>query len=88
MPASSLLEQGKPFYAEAIDDIAESGDYFQIAAEDVKRLSGDLIPDDGANRRMFTVRRPVGWAVITPWNFPVMIPMEYVGSLVWRPATA
>ena len=29
---------------------------------------------------MFTVRRPVGvWAAITPWNFPVMIPMEYVG---------
>ena len=31
------MEQGKPFEAEAIDDIAESGDYFQIAAEDVKR---------------------------------------------------
>ena len=74
------LEQGKPFHAEAIDDIAESGDYFQIAAEDVKRLSGDLIPTTERNRRMFTVRRPVGvWAVITPWNFPVMIPMEYVG---------
>jgi acyl-CoA reductase-like NAD-dependent aldehyde dehydrogenase len=74
------LEQGKPFHAEAIDDIAESGDYFQIAAEDVKRLSGDLIPTTERNRRMFTVHRPVGvWAVITPWNFPVMIPMEYVG---------
>lgn len=74
------LEQGKPFRAEAIDDIAESGDYFQIAAEDVKRLSGDLIPTTERTRRMFTVRRPVGvWAAITPWNFPVMIPMEYVG---------
>jgi len=74
------LEQGKPFKAEAIDDIAESGDYFQIAAEDVKRLKGELIPTTERNRRMFTVRRPVGvWAAITPWNFPVMIPMEYVG---------
>lgn len=74
------LEQGKPYKAEAIDDIAESGDYFQIAAEDVKRLSGDLIPTTERSRRMFTVRRPVGvWAAITPWNFPVMIPMEYVG---------
>src|SRR5690606_33099573 len=55
-------------------------DYFQIAAEDVKRLSGDLIPTTERTRRMFTVRRPVGvWAAITPWNFPVMIPMEYVG---------
>jgi acyl-CoA reductase-like NAD-dependent aldehyde dehydrogenase len=74
------LEQGKPFAAESIDDIEESGDYFQIAAEDVKRLSGDFIPTTERNRRMFTVHRPVGvWAAITPWNFPVMIPMEYVG---------
>ena len=74
------LEQGKPYREESIDDIAESGDYFQIAAEDVKRLSGDVIPTTERNRRMFTVHRPVGvWATITPWNFPVMIPMEYVG---------
>jgi succinate-semialdehyde dehydrogenase/glutarate-semialdehyde dehydrogenase len=74
------LEQGKPFHTEAVDDIAESGDYFQIAAEDVKRLSGDLIPTTERHRRMFTIQRPVGvWAAVTPWNFPVMIPMEYVG---------
>lgn len=74
------LEQGKPYQEEAIDDIAESGDYFQIAAEDVKRMTGELIPTTERHRRMFTVRRPVGvWAAITPWNFPVMIPMEYVG---------
>jgi succinate-semialdehyde dehydrogenase/glutarate-semialdehyde dehydrogenase len=74
------VEQGKPYRAESIDDIAESGDYFQIAAEDVKRLSGEVIPTTERNRRMFTVHRPVGvWAAITPWNFPVMIPMEYVG---------
>lgn len=74
------LEQGKPYKSEAIDDIAESGDYFQIAAEDVKRLSGELLPTTERTRRMFTIRRPVGvWAAITPWNFPVMIPMEYVG---------
>lgn len=74
------LEQGKPFAEESIDDVSESGDYFQIAAEDVKRLSGEFIPTTERNRRMFTVHRPVGvWAAITPWNFPVMIPMEYVG---------
>ena len=45
------LEQGKPFTAEAIDDIAEASDYFQIAAEDVKRLSGEVIPTTERNRR-------------------------------------
>lgn len=74
------LEQGKPYHAEAVDDIAESGDYFSIAAEDVKRLAGDVIPTTERHRRMVTLPRPVGvWAAITPWNFPVMIPMEYVG---------
>ncbi len=74
------LEQGKPYAEESVDDIAESGDYFHIAAEDVKRMSGEFIPTTERNRRMFTVHRPVGvWAAITPWNFPVMIPMEYVG---------
>jgi succinate-semialdehyde dehydrogenase/glutarate-semialdehyde dehydrogenase len=74
------LEQGKPYAEESLDDIAESADYFQIAAEDVKRLSGEVIPTTERTRRMFTVHRPVGvWAAITPWNFPVMIPMEYVG---------
>ncbi len=74
------LEQGKPYAAEAVDDIAESGDYFHIAAEDVKRLEGSLLPTTDRNVRMFTVHRPVGvWANITPWNFPVMIPMETVG---------
>jgi len=74
------LEQGKPYAEESLDDIEESADYFQIAAEDVKRLAGEVIPTTERNRRMFTVHRPVGvWAAITPWNFPVMIPMEYVG---------
>ncbi|MCI0677802.1 MAG: aldehyde dehydrogenase family protein [Actinobacteria bacterium] len=74
------LEQGKPFQAEAIDDISESSDYLHIAAEDVKRLAGEVLPTTERNRRMFTVHRPVGvWVAITPWNFPVMIPMEYVG---------
>ena len=76
------MEQGKPFEAEAKDDIAESGDYFQIAAEDVKRLKGELIPTTSRHRRMFTVRRPVGvWVAITPWNFPVMIPWNTSGPV-------
>lgn len=74
------LEQGKPYQEEALGDIEESADYFHIAAEDVKRLAGEVLPTTERTRRMFTVHRPVGvWTAITPWNFPVMIPMEYVG---------
>ncbi len=74
------LEQGKPYHAESLDDIAEANQYFYNAAEDVKRLGGDVIPTSDRTKRMFTFHRPVGvWAAITPWNFPVTIPLEYVG---------
>jgi len=74
------LEQGKPYHSESLDDITEANQYFLNAAEDVKRLSGEVIPTTDRNKRMFTFRRPVGvWAAITPWNFPVTIPLEYLG---------
>jgi succinate-semialdehyde dehydrogenase/glutarate-semialdehyde dehydrogenase len=74
------LEQGKPYHAESLDDIAEANQYFLNSAEDVKRLEGRVIPTSDRNKRMFTFNRPVGvWAAITPWNFPVTIPLEYLG---------
>ncbi len=74
------LEQGKPYHAESLDDIAEANQYFLNAAEDIKRLDGRVIPTSNRNKRMFTFHRPVGvWAAITPWNFPVTIPLEYIG---------
>ncbi|MDH3308901.1 MAG: aldehyde dehydrogenase family protein, partial [Acidimicrobiia bacterium] len=69
-----------PYHAESVEDIAEANQYFRNAAEDVKRLGGEVIPTSDRSKRMFTFRRPVGvWAAITPWNFPVTIPLEYVG---------
>jgi succinate-semialdehyde dehydrogenase/glutarate-semialdehyde dehydrogenase len=74
------LEQGKPYHAESLEDIQEANEYFINAAEDIKRLGGEVIPTTDRNKRMFTFRRPVGvWAAITPWNFPVTIPLEYIG---------
>ena len=74
------LEQGKPYHEESLADIEEANQYFYNAAEDVKRLTGEVIPTSSRSKRMFTFRRPVGvWAAITPWNFPVTIPLEYIG---------
>ena len=74
------LEQGKPYHAESVADITEANQYFLNAAEDVKRLNGAVLPTSTRNKRMFTFHRPVGvWAAITPWNFPVTIPLEYLG---------
>jgi succinate-semialdehyde dehydrogenase/glutarate-semialdehyde dehydrogenase len=74
------LEQGKPYHEESLADITEANTYFTESAEDVKRLEGKVIPTSDRNVRMFTFNRPVGvWAAITPWNFPVTIPLEYIG---------
>jgi acyl-CoA reductase-like NAD-dependent aldehyde dehydrogenase len=74
------LEQGKPFKGESLPEMDESAELFELAAEDMKRLKGDVINTTDRNKRIFTYRRPVGvWAAITPWNFPLMIPCEYLG---------
>jgi acyl-CoA reductase-like NAD-dependent aldehyde dehydrogenase len=74
------LEQGKPFKAESLPEMDESAELFELAAEDMKRLKGDVINTADRSKRIFTFRRPVGvWATITPWNFPLMIPCEYLG---------
>lgn len=74
------LEQGKPYAAESLPEMDESAELFELAAEDMKRLKGDVINTTDRDKRIFTYRRPVGvWATITPWNFPLMIPCEYLG---------
>jgi acyl-CoA reductase-like NAD-dependent aldehyde dehydrogenase len=71
------LEQGKPLRTEAVAEIEESAENFRIAAEDVKRMTTELLPSEDPNKKMFTFRKPNGvYAVITPWNFPFSIPSE------------
>jgi acyl-CoA reductase-like NAD-dependent aldehyde dehydrogenase len=71
------LEQGKPLRTEAVAEIEESAENFRIAAEDVKRMTTEVLPSEDPNKKMFTFRKPNGvYAVITPWNFPFSIPSE------------
>lgn len=73
------LEQGKPYHSESLPEIEETAELFESAAEDMKRIKTDVVPTRDPNKRIFTFRRAVGvWAAITPWNFPVMIPCEYL----------
>ncbi len=64
------IEQGKPL-AEARVEIAYGASYFEWFAEEAKRIYGDVIPAPGADKRIVTLKQPVGVvACITPWNFP------------------
>jgi acyl-CoA reductase-like NAD-dependent aldehyde dehydrogenase len=87
------LEQGKP-YREAVDEVAFAATLFRDAGENVKRLETGIVPSIDPGKRIFTIRQPHGVvAIITPWNYPVGIPSEYLSAalaggnaVVWKPA--
>lgn len=64
------LEQGKPL-AEAKGEIMYGASFIQWFAEEGKRTYGDTVPTPAENKRIITIKQPVGVAAaITPWNFP------------------
>ncbi|AON56039.1 NAD-dependent succinate-semialdehyde dehydrogenase [Herbaspirillum seropedicae] len=63
-------EQGKPL-AEASGEIAFAASFIEWFAEEARRINGDVIASPSSDRRLLTLRQPVGvCAAITPWNFP------------------
>jgi succinate-semialdehyde dehydrogenase/glutarate-semialdehyde dehydrogenase len=71
------LDQGKPLRAEAHDEVTELVDYWRMAAEDAKRLGGELPNSFTPGKRVLLVRRARGVAgIITPWNWPYTMPAE------------
>ena len=64
-------EQGKPI-AEAKGEIIYGASFIEWFAEEARRIYGDVIPTPLGNRRIITLKQPVGViAAVTPWNFPV-----------------
>ncbi len=63
-------EQGKPL-AETRGEVAYGAAFIEWFAEEGKRVYGDVIPTNQANRRIIVLKQPIGVvAAITPWNFP------------------
>lgn len=72
-------EQGKPL-AEARGEIAYAASFIDWAAEEGKRLYGELVPASAQNKRILVMRQPVGvTACITPWNFPAAMITRKLG---------
>jgi succinate-semialdehyde dehydrogenase/glutarate-semialdehyde dehydrogenase len=88
------LDQGKPLRAEAYDEVDELIEYWRMAAEDAKRLGGELPNSFSPGKRVMLVRRPRGVVgVISPWNWPYTMPAELIApalacgnAVVWTPA--
>ncbi len=89
------MEQGKSYKFEALPEVEESAKNFQLAGEDIMRMETPIIPMEDEHKRVLTFREGVGvMAVITPWNFPTVIPSEYLGpglaagnTIVAKPAS-
>ncbi len=63
-------EQGKPL-SEAKGEIVYAANFIEWFAEEAKRVYGDVLADPVKDKRMITLKQPVGvCAAITPWNFP------------------
>jgi succinate-semialdehyde dehydrogenase/glutarate-semialdehyde dehydrogenase len=80
LAAIMVSEQGKPL-AEAREEIGYAASFIEWFAEEARRVYGDVVPSPWADRRMFTLRQPVGVAaLITPWNFPAAMLTRKAGA--------
>src|SRR3954466_11921515 len=86
-------EIGKP-YAEALGEVQEIVDTCDFFLGEGRRLYGQTVPSEMADKQLFTFRVPVGVAfIITAGNFPVAVPSWYLvpallcgNAAVWKPA--
>lgn len=64
-------EQGKPL-VEAKGEVRYGAGFIKWFAEEGRRTYGQTIPSPANDRRILTLKQPVGvCAAITPWNFPI-----------------
>lgn len=67
-------EMGKVI-AEGLGDVQEAIDIAFFMAGEGRRLQGETVPSELADKDCKSVREPLGVvALVTPWNFPIAIP--------------
>ena len=73
------MEEGKPL-AESRTEIKYAASFLEWFAGEAKRIYGDTIPSNSADKRILVIKRPVGvTAAITPWNFPAAMITRKLG---------
>ncbi len=89
-------EHGKPYYTEALGEVACCADAFREAAEQIKWMDESMPVLRDAGRKAFVFRKPIGvFGIITPWNFPLGTACTYYlgaalatgNAVIWNPAT-
>jgi len=87
-------EEGK-LLSEARGELQRSINIMEFCGSHGRRLNGETIPLELADNFGYTIKQPLGVAaIITPWNFPVAIPVWKIApalvagnTVVFKPAT-
>jgi acyl-CoA reductase-like NAD-dependent aldehyde dehydrogenase len=87
-------EEGKTI-AESRGEIQRAINVIEFFAGEARRITGETIPSELPNNFCYTVKQPMGpVAIITPWNFPIAIPIWKMApalvsgnTVVFKPAT-
>ncbi|HEV2860861.1 MAG TPA: aldehyde dehydrogenase family protein [Pyrinomonadaceae bacterium] len=87
-------EEGKTL-SESRGEIQRAANVADFCAGESRRMNGETIPSELPSNFAYTVKQPHGVvAVVTPWNFPVAIPVWKLApalvagnTVVFKPAT-
>jgi aldehyde dehydrogenase (NAD+) len=87
-------EEGKTI-AESRGELQRSINVAEFCAGEARRLNGETIPSELPLNFAYTIKQPIGVvACVTPWNFPVAIPVWKIApalvagnTVVFKPAS-
>lgn len=87
-------EEGKVI-SEARGEVQRATNVVEFCAGETRRLNGETIPSELPSNWAYTIREPHGVVgIITPWNFPVAIPVWKIApalaagnTVVFKPAS-
>ena len=87
-------EEGKTV-SESRGEIQRAANVADFVAGEARRMKGETIPSELPSNFAYTLKQPHGVvAVVTPWNFPVAIPVWKIApalvagnTVVFKPAT-
>ncbi|KMY29776.1 aldehyde dehydrogenase [Lysinibacillus xylanilyticus] len=79
---------------EMLGEVKRGASILRYFAQEGMRATGEVLPSANEAKVLYTMRVPLGVvAVITPWNFPVAIPLwkiapalVYGNTVVWKPS--
>ncbi len=83
-----VLENGKAF-SDALGEVRYAAEFFRWFSEEAVRVGGEIRTAPGGDKRIMTLRQPVGVSVmVTPWNFPAAMATRKLGPALAAGCTA